>query len=362
VQSVVHSGVDMDLKNWAVVGFKDDTGLGRLAADLISILGIGHHLVVPSERLPTHALDPSCDILLDPNLPECNLPTQVLYGLEGLIILERSSWYPSLLRLAKSLGIYTIGVPMWEWFKGDDERWRYCDLFVCPTHMAVNVLKQYGFENSQYIPVPLNIHSLPHREVNGPARLYVHNGGLIDRDDRKGTRDAIAAFKMTKRKDIRLLVRLQKSEPLPELDDRIQVEIGNVGNHGDLYREGDVALQPSKMEGVGYMVIEPFASGLPVITTDYPPMNEYIQTKELLVKTQLGTRPAYPSSWIKHAHMSLPDINALAKTIDWCAEHDMAEFSRQNRQRAEILFDPFALKQKWQEAIASIDKKVGLHQ
>ena len=78
------------------------------------------------------------------------------------------------------------------------------------------MLKEYGFQNSVYIPVPVNIKSLPSRN-KGTGTLFVHNCGLIDQDDRKGTRDTIEAFKMTKRKDIRLLVRLQKSQPLAVL-------------------------------------------------------------------------------------------------------------------------------------------------
>ena len=111
---------------------------------------------------------------------------------------------------------------------------------------------------------------------------------------------------------------------MPSLDDRIEVRIGQCGNHAELYATADVAVQPSKMEGVGYMVIEPFASGMPVITTDYPPMNEYVNSRELLVRTRWFNRKAFSTTWAKHAHLRLPDIRDLARKIEWCAENDMS--------------------------------------
>jgi glycosyltransferase involved in cell wall biosynthesis len=43
----------------------------------------------------------------------------------------------------------------------------------------------------------------------------------------------------------------------------------------DLYEEGDVCVQPSRWEGVGLPLLECQASGLPLVTTDAPPMNEF---------------------------------------------------------------------------------------
>ena len=43
---------------------------------------------------------------------------------------------------------------------------------------------------------------------------------------------------------------------------------GNLKDPADLYKEGDAAIQPSRMEGLGFMVLEPVCCGMPVITTD----------------------------------------------------------------------------------------------
>ena len=44
----------------------------------------------------------------------------------------------------------------------------------------------------------------------------------------------------------------------------------------DLYAAGDVCLQPSRLEGLGLQLLECQAAGMPLITTDGPPMSEYV--------------------------------------------------------------------------------------
>ncbi len=346
----------MDFSKWAVVAHKDDTGLGRQASYITELLQLGHHLVVPSERLQDHPLLPGRDVFLSPEA-SAEVVRAGLSGLEGIIVLERHSWHAELLQIARDMGLRTVCVPNWEWFDGSNERWGLCDLFVCPSRHTLSVVRGYGFENSVYIPPAVNLCCLPFKLRSGKARLFVHNAGLVDADDRKGTRDTIQAFKMVKRQDIRLLVRIQKAVSLPEIDDRIEIEIGNLADAGELYSAGDVAIQPSKMEGVGFMVLEPLCSGLPVITTDYPPMNEYITTTELLVRKRWFRRKSFASQWIKQAHLRLPDLHDLARKIEWCADNDMASISQANRKTAESMFSPVAQQAQWIEALQAFNRR-----
>ena len=342
----------LDFRQWAVVAHKDDTGFGRQARDIRKVLEIGRHIVIPSERLTDHPLNPRDEILLPPEAPEARVK-EALQGLQGIIFFERASWHGDLLRFARELGVATVCVPNWEWFLDADEKWNYCDLFACPNGMAQRTLSRYGRKNSVLLPWCLDLDSLPSRSIKGPARTFVHNAGLVDADDRKGTRDAIDAFRRTRRKEIRLIVRLQKEAPLPEIDDRIDVQIGNVQEHADLYRDVDVAIQPSKMEGIGFMILEAVCAGLPVITTDYPPMNEFVLQSELRVRTHWWKRKAYPSTWIKHAHLRLPRGDDLVRRIEWCAGQDMERFSKQNRDWAQEVFSADHLRRKWSEVLAT---------
>ncbi len=345
----------MNFSHWAVVGYKDDTGIGRLAKDMKTVLGLGRHLFSPSARLKDDNLNSADQWLLSPRASDDELK-QLFADLEGIIFFERPDWHPRLLAVAKSLGLCTVCVPMWEWFAAWDKAWADCDLFICPTKFTLRVLQSLNFRNSIYLPVPLNLSQFPARAIKGKARRFVHNGGLVDNDDRKGTRLTIKAFSRLRHADIKLLVRLQKEVPLPPLDSRITVEFGNLEQVESLYDDCDVAIQPSSMEGLGLMVIEPWLSGLPVITTNYPPMNEFVQSGELLVSTRWFKRPAYSSRWMRQAHLKLPDAADLARKIEWCALNNLDDISRSNRQAGEKLFDADQLKALWQRALQDIEQ------
>jgi glycosyltransferase involved in cell wall biosynthesis len=340
----------IDFSKWAVVGYNDDTGIGRMAADARKVLGVGRHLVIPSERLANKTLG-SNEVVLNSrsSVSDC---AEALENIEGLLFFERPSWIQELLPTARKMDVRTVCVPMWEWFWPEDPLWRYCDFFACPNQQAFRILRQHGYSNSAYVPWALDLESLPKREIRGVAKTFVHNAGLVDRDDRKGTRDTIEAFSSVKNPELRLIVRIQKEALIGKVSDsRIELRVGNVERHGDLYAEGDVAIQPSKMEGIGFMVLEAICAGLPAITLDYPPMNEYGTEQELRVKTRWFSRKAFASQWIPHAHLRLPRISDLRKKIQWCAGNDLAGISQRNRAWADLNYAPGTIREQWQQAL-----------
>ncbi|MDX1953697.1 MAG: glycosyltransferase [Verrucomicrobiota bacterium] len=353
--SIKKATASPDFSKWAVVGLNDDTGLGRMACDVRSVLGFGQHVVIPSERLQTRPLLSPRDVILD-RKAERAVIKNAIEGLEGLLILERHDWVPDLLKIAREKGVRTVCVPMWEWFRGHLSEWRDCDLFACPNKFCVQIVQSYGFRNAVYLPWALDLEKLPKRSIAGPARHFVHNAGLVDADDRKGTRDTIKAFAKVKRTDLRLTVRMQKEAELPKHDERVQIEIGNQESLADLYSVGDAAIQPSKMEGLGFMVLEPVCSGIPVITTNYPPMNEWVQQPELRCNLRWFKRKAFATQWVKHAHLRLPSIDDLARRIEWCADNDLRGISQGNRFWAERIFSRDSLLNHWRSVIKEFFK------
>jgi glycosyltransferase involved in cell wall biosynthesis len=343
---------DIDFRDWAVVAHKDDTGFGRQAADCRSVLGIGHHFVVPSERLADHPVDGERELPL-PTTADDKHVCALLGRVRGILFFERPNWHPRLLRLARECGVRTVCVPNWEWFRKDAPEWRHCDFFACPSPFTENIVRACGFTRTGVLPWALDLAKLPARRITGPARVFVHNAGIVDSDDRKGTRDTIRAFGRVRRDDIRLIVRLQKPARLPPLDDRIDVRVGSLADVAALYHEGDVCIQPSKMEGIGFMVLEPAACGFPVITTDAPPMKDYVAPTELRCATRWFRRRAHSTRWVPHAHLRLPSERDLARRIAWCADHDMAPFSRATRDWAETTFNPARLRQLWTNTLSS---------
>lgn len=341
---------DSVFAHWAVYAHKDDTGFGRQASDTRAVLGFGNHLVIPSERLIDHPVDGITERWL-PRDASTEFVRSLLSDLEGILFFERHAWHPEILRIAREMGVATVCVPNWEWFNGNASQWANCDLFVCPSRFTEKIVRSYGFTNTCCLPWPLDLAKLPRRQVRGPARHFIHNAGLVDPDDRKGTKDTIDAFCRLKRSDIRLTVRIQKETPLPPFDGRVEVLIGNLSNVSDLYSTGDLCVQPSKMEGIGFMVLEPACAGMPVITTDYPPMNEFIQQPELRCLTRWRKRKAFASQWIRHAHLKLPSIKDLTRRMEWAASNDLSSISASNRQWAEATFNPKALRVEWERVL-----------
>ncbi|MFR0823636.1 MAG: glycosyltransferase family 4 protein [Clostridia bacterium] len=120
---------------------------------------------------------------------------------------------------------------------------------------------------------------------------FFHSMGM---SNRKGTELLVAAFiKGELYKSSKLIIHTQKSlKEVFNIDEKdmeqynIQIINKTIGAPG-LYYMGDVYVYPTKLEGLGLTLYEALASGLPVITTNFPPMNEIIdETNGKLVRVE----------------------------------------------------------------------------
>jgi len=342
---------ELDLSRWAVVGPKDETGVGRMGNDLKRALSPINRLVSPSARFHDQKIDTG-----ETNFPHNGSETQwrkALDGLQGIIILEDHDWVHRLIPFAKTMGLRVVTVVLWEWFRWYGTGWKSCDLFICPNRFCEKVLKRLGIKKSVVLTWPLDLDALAPRIIRGPAKRFLHNVGLFEPDDRKATRIVIDAFVQTPLKDVEFIVRVQNKLDRKIPDSRFRIINGHLERHADLYAEGDVAVQPSKCEGLGFLLLEAMASGLPLITTDYPPMNEYVRRKTLLVSTRWGKFPAEQTPYVPQAHFKIPKVDSLVKCIKWCATHDMEPISRENRLWAEVTFNPERVRAAWMNALES---------
>lgn len=334
----------LDLKRWAIVCVKDETGLGRMGSDLRALLDPIRLVVIPSGRMQGKPLEEN-ELFLDPGCTEEELAA-LLEERQGIIFFENIP-HPRLLELAKRMRVATVCVPMWEWFHPFIRDWKHCGHFICPNTFSLRVVRKLGYRNLTVLPWPINLDHLPKRSISGPARVIIHNAGIYEPDDRKGTRDTIEAFKQVEGDYLRLLLRVQNDLDFTVTDPRVQIQRGNLPDHRDLYTEGDLVVQVSKAEGLGFGIVEAMASGLPVMTTNYPPMNEYVRDRAMLVGTCFGKYPCNQSSYIPHAHFKLPRLRDLVGKLTWCTRHDLGPISRKNREWAEKRFDRQALFDQW---------------
>ncbi|MFC1761266.1 glycosyltransferase family 4 protein [Planctomycetota bacterium] len=154
------------------------------------------------------------------------------------------------------------------------------DFLLCNTQRHYSVFKH--FENAIYLQWGTNIDMFHpqlslHDQVNYVK--FFHSAGW---NNRRGLDLLLKAFKIVKG-DCRLIIHCQiplnqfpsEIQKDIESDERIAVINETVSAPG-LYHLGDVYVYPSRLDGIGLTVAEALSCGLPVVTTDCPPMNEFI--------------------------------------------------------------------------------------
>lgn len=157
--------------------------------------------------------------------------------------------------------------------------WLY-DFLFCNTQKHFQVFKNHP--QVFYLPWGTNINQFkpPTNSTKNIKITFFHSCGISP--IRKGTDILVNAFNQFKG-DANLIIHSQ--EPLidkyPDIyhlikqDKRIKLIEKLVPQPG-LFYMGDVYVYPTILEGIGLTIMEALASGLPVITTNEAPMNEFI--------------------------------------------------------------------------------------
>lgn len=162
----------------------------------------------------------------------------------------------------------------------------YYDFVICNTKRHYSVFKdhknclfmQWGTDLETFKPVNSA------KEVVSPVKFF-HSAGFGGVNLRKGTDILVMAFQQVKG-DAKLIIHSQAPiekygsdiKKIIERDGRIEFIHSTVTAPG-LYHLGDVYVYPSRLEGIGLSVPEALSVGLPVVTTDSPPMNEFVENE-----------------------------------------------------------------------------------
>jgi glycosyltransferase involved in cell wall biosynthesis len=198
------------------------------------------------------------------------------------------------IRSVREMGVRTIGRFVWEQF-GEEH--------VGPAKSAFdNIYSLTRSEQERYNglgidsnlvrwgihPSLFSVKAKRHKDNNV---WFYYPAGYCS--SRKSVKETVRAFSLVRSKNIRLLISSQK--PIDTLgDSRIVVESGNVTFHSEFHKKMascDVCIIPSRWEGLGLAFVEAMAFGMPIITTNHPPMSEYVVHGKsgLLVKSVLGS-------------------------------------------------------------------------
>jgi 1,2-diacylglycerol 3-alpha-glucosyltransferase len=206
---------------------------------------------------------------------------------DWLIFNEQRAWAPVL--QAREAGVCCAAYV--DYYRADTvPLFELYDLLFCHTtrHHGVFATDSralfipWGVDLNAFVPGTRQRSSLPASE----PLVIVHSAGMAGPNDRKGTDLALRAF-LAVSGPVKFLVHSQLPlERWPhswrrclESDPRIEPLTGPL-DPVELYRQGDLYLYPSRLEGIGLTLPEALATGLAAVTTNAPPMAEFIRPGE----------------------------------------------------------------------------------
>jgi glycosyltransferase involved in cell wall biosynthesis len=146
--------------------------------------------------------------------------------------------------------------------------WEPADLVLAPTSWRLDMLP-----DAQVLPVPIARDRLPYRQRDGVDTLYHIASNAFH--DRNGTDLVLAALEHM-RSSCRLLIRTPADVTKTERIGPVHVEwVGH--HHGPYYEWPDVDLfvLPRRFAGLCLPMQEAFSLGVPVVTLDIAPQNEW---------------------------------------------------------------------------------------
>ncbi len=248
-----------------------------------------------------------------------------------------------LVEAARQCGAKTIGYYVWELF--DPQYVPGCqtlyDKIICPTKACYEKFKNLGLNNIEYVRwgVDLSIFRPTERPGNKIVRFF-HPSGWGGLHARRGTLFVIDAFQKLDALNTELLIHTQHGIGVHE-DRNIKILSGTVTREEIvlMYQSADVVALPSKWEGLGLTFLESIGCGLPIITVDAPPMNEFVHDGETGFLCRVAERRNYEDIFVEGVHVDTDDMAEKMKLM--LDENRRAAMSK----RARILAEEFSLAQ-----------------
>lgn len=251
---------------------------------------------------------------------------------DWLIFNEQRAWGPVL--QARAAGIRCAAYV--DYYRSDTvDLFELYDLLLCHTQRHYRVFAAderarfvaWGVDTDHFSPGVRQSALIGSEE----PLVFVHSAGMGGPSDRKGTDLALSAFRAVRGHAEFLMHTQLPRERWPRAwhealagDSRIRVLEG-ILDPVSLYRQGDVYVYPSRLEGIGLTLPEALSCGLAAIATDSPPMSEFVQhgvTGSVVPVLQYRGRCDgyyWPEAWV--------DADALARCMQ--AYVDQPSLARQ---------------------------------
>lgn len=262
-------------------------------------------------------------------------------GLDLLIFNERHDC--DRLRPLREAGFKTLCLQEWEFVSPEAESveaMNACfDGILAPTECAYRRFREIGLERVYHIPwgVDLALFQPWKKQANAPLHFFqpVGFGGVAGRKNADVTR---RAFAKADTGDATLLMTLQR--PGEDETGKFATRRGTLtrGEMAALYGQADVALLPSRWEGLGLTFIEALASGLAVVAADAPPMSDYVRHEWNGLRCPVQMRPPPRTIQVEQAMIDADDYVAAIEAL--CRDPEGARrMGRNSRKLAQARYN-----------------------
>jgi len=251
---------------------------------------------------------------------------------------EEPQW--ELVGIAKQRGIKAVGYFVWELFDPEDAAKANAlyDAIICPTECSYNTFKdEYGIKKAVHLPWgidPAFYITNDNLIKDQKGIVFFHPAGWGGLHERRGTQYVIDAFVNAKLPNAILHIHTQKQRHEYNIDgsDKIVIDCGTVARERlvQFYLNSDVVVLPSLWEGLGLTFLEAIGCGKPIITTDAPPMNEFVKEGSGILCTGKEIKQ-FEGIFVPGI---IPDISKIAEGMKLLCENENLQIA--TKQTAEL--------------------------
>ena len=197
---------------------------------------------------------------------------------------------------------------------------RVYDFLVCNTKRHMQAMQSHP--QKYYLPWGTDVTLFSPKDMPREGVTFFHSVGMAPRKGTDVLVDAYIAGKLYERSKlilhtqapIEFFCRYNKEE----LEKYGITVIEETVTAPGLYYMGDVYVYPTKLDGLGLTMYEALACGLPVITSDFPPMNETIN-EDVGRLVKIGDYYCRADGY--YFPMVLCDRDDLIRAMDWYIDH-----------------------------------------
>ncbi len=208
----------------------------------------------------------------------------------------KSEWFPK--------GKLNWFIPNPECLRAKLEDLKKFDLILCKTQESLRIFKPIG-KDVYYLGFTSIDCFNPSLQKDYSSHLHVAGKSPL-----KGSESILKAWRRDPTLPNLTMIRHSRSTKITQFADNVNIINKRIASHSllSLQNECGVHLCPSKAEGFGHYIMEAMSAEAIVITTDAPPMNEFIKDKRCLVKYKRKGKKNYGVTYFV-------DEKILAETV-----------------------------------------------